>query len=174
MRGVCKWLKDESAVAAMEAALVFPVMLTMIFGIMDIGTGLLINKKLITASQVASDLIGRQISITDDEINDIVIASRLSLQPFNTGSFGIDIVGIRFSGAAANATEDWRDTINMTPYGSAVTGAAGLGDEGEGVVAVTVQYMYQPYFSGYFINTINMQEVSYVRGRRVPFVSRED
>lgn len=168
-----KWKEDDCAVAALEAALVFPIMITMIFGVIDIGNGLLINKKLISASQVASDLIARKIRVDDADINDIVIAARLSMRPFPDNSFGIDIAGIRFTGAAANPTEDWRDTVNMSPNGGAVAGADGLGDEGEGVVAVTVQYTYTPYFSGYFINTLNMQEISYVRGRRTPFVSRE-
>lgn len=169
-----KWWIDESAVAAMEAVLIFPVMIIMIFGIMDIGNGLLINKKLISASQVASDLIGRQLTVTDSDINDIVIAARLSLQPFSTDSFGIDIAGIRFDPDSGDPAEEWRDTVGMAPNGDAVASAAGLGDPGEGVVAVTVQYTYEPYFSGYFINTINMQEISYVRGRKSSFVARED
>lgn len=168
-----KWLKDKKANAAVEMALVFPILVTMLFGVVDIGKGLLIDKKAISAAHIASDLLARNISVTDDDVNQAIEAARLAFDPYPTGTFGIDIAGIQFQGAGADPAVIWRDTQNMGPNDEVLTGSTGLGTEDEGVIAVTVVYTYDPPFSGVLTGDIDIQEVAYVRGRITPFVSRE-
>ncbi|MGM0423077.1 MAG: TadE/TadG family type IV pilus assembly protein, partial [Pseudomonadota bacterium] len=43
-----KWLRETSAVAAIESMFIFPVLMTMLFGIVDVGTGIIINTKVIS------------------------------------------------------------------------------------------------------------------------------
>lgn len=167
------WLVNEDANAAIEAVMVFPILIAMMFGIIDIGKGIIVNKKVITASHMVSDLLSRDDTVSDSALNDAIVAGELALGPYDTASFGIDIVGIQFIGGSAEPTEIWRDTVNMSENGNAVTGAASLGDEDEGVLAITVEYTYKPPFSSLITGDILMQEVSYVRGRASSFVSRE-
>ena len=168
-----KWYGEEKAIAAVEMALVFPFLITMLFGIVDIGQGILFNKKAISATHIAADLLARNISVSDDDVNQAIEAARLSFDPYPTGSFGIDIAGIQFQGAGADPTVVWRDTQNMAANEDVLTGSIGLGTEDEGVVAVTVVYTFDPPFAGILIGSIDMQEVAYMRGRITPFVSRE-
>ena len=168
-----RWYGEEGANAAVEMAFIFPILVTMLFGVVDIGQGLLINKKAISASHVAGDLLARNISASDDDVNQAIEAARLSFDPYPTGTFGIDIAGIQFQGAGADPTVVWRDTQNMEPNGDVLTGSTGLGAEDEGVIAVTVVYTFTPPFAGVLTGNIDMQEVTYVRGRQTPFVSRE-
>jgi hypothetical protein len=49
-------------------------------------------------------------------------------------------------------------------------GLENLGGPGEGVVAVVVNYIYQPFFTGFVIGPIDMQEVAYLRGRKSAIV----
>ena len=167
-----KWKEERKANATVEAALVFPIMITMLFGGVDIGMGLLINKKLISASQIAADLITRESFTTDDELDQAIEAARLAMDPYATGSFGIDVAGIQFQGADAQPAVDWRTTVNMLPNGDVLIDAAGLGAENEGVVAVTTVYTFTPPFGDILTGNIQMQEVAYARGRVTPFVSK--
>ena len=167
-----KWLQRDDAVVAIEAGLLFPILVTILCGITDTGIGLIANQKVINASQTVADLLAREEDVTDSELSDIIIAGRLSLQPYDTTTYGVDVVGIQFNTPALTPTERWRDTVNMEPNMDVLEGSRGLGKEDEGVVAVTVRYYYEPVFSLYIVGGIQMEEVAYVRGRNGLFVTR--
>lgn len=167
-----KWGRDENAVAAIEAGLLFPVMVIILCGMVDTGVGLITNQKVINASQIVSDLLTRQETVSDADISDSIVAGQMALQPYSTVSMGVDVIGIQFIGTLLTPTEIWRETRNMAPNDEALTGAAGLGLENEGLVAVTVRYTYTPYFSAFVAGDIQMEEVAYARGRRSLVVTK--
>lgn len=169
-----KWLRETSAVAAIESMFIFPVLMTMLFGIVDVGTGIIINTKVISASQISSDLLARDSAVTDNDINEARLAAEAAMIPyFKSEDFGLDIVGIRFDGEEATATEEWRDTFNMSPNLNAVPNSEGLGIEDEGLIVVTVEYRYSPRFADFLTGDIEMREVAYVKGRNTPYVERQ-
>ena len=169
-----RWLRRDDGNALIEAALLLPIMLTMLFGVTDIGTALMIDKKLITAAQVASDLLARHDSVTSSDIANAEEAAKLALMPYDTTPFGIDIAGVKFINASADPTVEWRDTQNMSPNANVVNDTAGLGAENEGVIEVTVQYTYTPYFAGLITGNMPMKEVAIARGRdEGKFISKE-
>lgn len=167
------WWHKEDGIAAAEFAMIFPVLFFLLLGMVDLGQGILTNKKVITASQMAADLVTRQLIADDDDLADAILAAQLAIQPLNSDNLGIDIASIRFEGDNADPTVIWRETVNMPPNGTIEASSDGLGVENEGLIAVTTQYTFQPTFVGRFINEINMREVSYMRGRRNSFVARE-
>lgn len=164
------WLEDTTGTAATEAALLIPVMIVMLFGTFDAGRGILTNNKVINASQIAADLIARNRNVGAGALEESIEGARLALEPFNTESFGIDIVSLRFD--ENNQPEIlWRETRNTEPNDVAVSSTTDLNiREGEGMVIVTVTYDYQPTFAGYVLDTLEMKEVAFARGRRSPTV----
>ena len=167
-----RFYKDESGSPAIEAGLLFPVLLLMICGMMDVGVGLIVNMKVTNAAQVVSDLVSRESTVSDATINDAIIAGKLAIMPYQTTSYGIDIAGIQYIGTSLTPTVQWRRTQNMQANTAVIPHSQGLGAQNEGVIAVTVTYKYEPYFSASFMNTISMSEESYVRGRKGLFVSK--
>lgn len=167
------WKHGENGNVLIETALLFPLLVTMLMGTVDIGQGLLVNKKLISSVHIVSDLISRERSLSDDMLDEYMEAARLSLSPYPVNSFGIDIAGIRFIGESATPSIQWRDTIDMDPIANIESLAGGLGAEDEGVVAVTVAYTYQPRFSSIVSGPIEMRETAFLRGRVASFVQRE-
>lgn len=164
--------REEEAVAATEAALVFPILLTLLLGTFDMGFGILAAQKTIRASQVTADLIARHRSVSMSEINEAIEAGQLSLTPFDTSSYGVDAVSIEFD-ENNNPIVLWRETRNMSPNNNALASLQNLGDEGEGLVIVTVRYNFSPVFAGFVANEIPMQEVAFVRGRLTSTVPME-
>ena len=47
-------LQEEDGMAAVEAAYIFPILLTMMLGVFDLGNGIIANQKTIRASQVTA------------------------------------------------------------------------------------------------------------------------
>lgn len=166
-----RWAQEKDAVAAVEAALVFPLMLTLLLGTFDLGNGILTNQKVIRASQVAGDLITRERTVDDAGLEEAISASMLALVPESTSTFGIDIVSIRFDDLA-NPTIVWRETRNMTADPYVLDRVAPLAEAGNGVVVVLVRYDFHPIFGDFVIGDIGMQEIAFTRGRKSAVVNR--
>lgn len=167
-----QWYRGEEALAATEATLVFPILLTLLLGVFDMGNGILANQKTIRASQVVGDIITRSSSVSDIEIQEAIEAGRLALEPLDASSFGIDIVSIRFD-EDSNAEIVWRETQGMPASDSVLESVAPLAEANNGVVVVTVKYVFEPVFAGFIVNDIPMTEVAFTRGRKSPVVNKE-
>ncbi len=168
---VKKWLEEEDAIAAVEAAFIFPMMLMLFLGVFDLGNAILANQKTIRASQVVADLITRENIVSDFDIAEAIEAGRLAFEPISTDSYGIDIVSIRFDEDAESEIV-WRETFNMAAP-DALTAVAALANADDGIVMVSVVYEYNPVFSGFAVGQIEMREVAFSRGRRTSVIARE-
>lgn len=169
-----RYKADERGVAAVEAAFVFPILLVLTLGVLDLGRGIMTNQKTIKASQVVADLVTRDVVIEDSDILEAMEAGTLSLQPYATANLGFDVVSLRF-------LEDevveivWRQTSpNVTPLSTAelTSRTSALAEEGGGVVVVMAQYLYEPIFSGFVVDEIPMEEVAFARGRKSAVVCK--
>lgn len=165
-----QYVRGESGAVATEAALIFPVLLVMMLGTFDMGNGILANQKTIRASQVTADLIARNRSVSDAQINEAIEAGRLALEPLASDTYGVDIISVRFDDFS-NPTIEWRETRNMSPIGDIASRVAALAAPGEGVVIVAVKYDFEPLFAGFVVNDIGMQEIAFSRGRKTPVVT---
>lgn len=170
--GIRKWVEDDKATAMVEAAFLLPPMMTLLMGVYDLGNGIAIGQKTISASQIAADLVARDRTMNSAQVENIIDAAELAFNPYSLTDFGIDIVSVTFN-ASQQPVVLWRQTRNMTPNSAAVASVSGLAPQGEGMIIVTVVYDYRPYFSKPVVGEIGFEEVAFTRGRRSPTVTWE-
>ncbi len=168
-----QWAREEEATAFTESVILLPVMISLIMGCFDLGQGILMNQKTIGASQIIGDLIARERSVTFQGLQDIVRAGELALEPYPTESFGYDIVSVRFD-ADGDPEVLWRVTVNTEENDAAVASTEGLGTAGDGLMVVTTTYDYNPYFTNFVVDEINMREVAFLHGRRSATIACDD
>lgn len=166
-----RWIESEEAVAAVEAALIFPILLTMLLGVFDMGNAILANQKTIRSSQIVADLITRDRTVNTAEIDEAIESGRLAFETMSSNSYGVDIVSIRFDDTATPQII-WRETRDMTPVADVEARVAGLAEAGNGVVMVAVEYEFDPVFVGIITDTMQMQEIAFARGRKSAVVNR--
>ncbi|MGH1378817.1 MAG: TadE family protein [Alphaproteobacteria bacterium] len=169
---ISRWINGDDGIAAVEAAMVFPLMLFLFLGVFDGGNAILANQKTVRSSQIVADLITRKSIVAADDVSEAIEAGRLALEPMDSSSFGVDIVSIRFDDNADSSIE-WRETFNMGSVPDALNSVTALQDVNEGVVMVSVKYVYTPMFSSFITGPITMNEVAFSRGRRTPVITRE-
>lgn len=162
---ISRWIQEERATAIVETAVLLPTLIMLLMGCYDLGQGVSVNQKTIAASQIIGDLITRDRSVTLDSLNEIITAGELALEPYDTAPFGYDIVSVEFD-ADGKPEILWRVRENAAPNDEAVASTEGLGLPGEGVLVVTAVYKYDPYFSHFMVDEINMREVAFLRGRK--------
>lgn len=167
-----KWLHADDGVAALEAVLLFPPMITLVAGVYDLGNGIILSERTITSSQIAADLVSRNKTIDSVRLADLIDGAKLAFEPYHLSGFGIDIVSIRFDDQQRPEIL-WRETQNMDPNDVAVASVNGFSEEGEGMIIVTVKYTYVPQFAQFFTGNIDFTEVAFSRGRRSATVTWE-
>jgi hypothetical protein len=177
MLGLKNWIKfyksSCDAVAAIEAAMIFPIMLTLMLGTLDLGRGIMSNQKTIKASQIVADLITRDSVVNTAMINEAITAGALSILPYDDENLKIEIISVRF---LDDGTPEivWREPESGPMILNDVTQRVmPLSAPGEGVVVVSAQYKYEPIFSSVVVDEIPMLEVAFARGRKGPVVCRE-
>lgn len=170
IQGIKKWLRAEDGVAAIEAAMLFPLMVALMAGSFDLGQGIVLSGRTVTASQVVADLISRDKTANLTSVNDDISAAQLVYQPFSLSEFGIDIASVQFD-TNKKPVVLWRETRSMSPNTAAIDSLVGVGAAGDGMIVVTVQYTYKPLFTQYFASPVQMSEVAFARGRRSPAVT---
>ena len=167
-----RWWKDDKAVIAIEVGILMPVMLTLLLGVVDIGTGVYLDQKLLNADQMIADLLSRNDTVSASvDLPNAVVAGQLTLAPYDTSTFGVDVAGIKFEGGPLLPTVVWRYTTNMTVNQDVPLDADNLGADQDGVIVVTTMYTYVPFFIGGMTDTsYTMKEVSFARGRNGLFI----
>lgn len=167
--------REEKAVAAVETAILFPVLISLLMAVYDLGQGVIVNQKTISASQIIADLVTRNEVLDMQLINDIVIAGEMALMPYDNSnnSFGYDIIGVEFD-EDEDPVEIWRVSENMAEGENLIDRADGLGLQGEGVIIVSVVYRYTPFFTNFVVSEFNMQEIAVLRGRKSAVVNCDD
>lgn len=168
-----RWRDDESAIAALESAFVFPILLVMLLGTFDMGNAILANQKTIRASQIVADLVTRTITLSADDVDEAIQAGALAYQPFNDTTYGIDIVSMRFD-QDGDPIIIWRETRNMEPMDDVMERVESLADPNTGVIVVAARYTFEPIFAGFIVNEIPMKEVAFAKGRRSSIVCLQD
>lgn len=164
---------EEKGNAALETALVFPILITLLMGTFDIGNGIAVNQRTVGASQIIGDLIARNRNVDVNILQDIVRAGELAFDPYPTDSFGYDIISIQFDDDG-DPVVLWRMTENMPPNDDALESTEGLGSVGEGLVIVTARYQYDTFFSKFIVPQIQMQEVAFLKGRKSATIVCDD
>jgi Flp pilus assembly protein TadG len=166
------WWKDDRAVIAIEVGILMPTMLVLLLGTIDIGMGIYINQKLLNAGQMIADLLTRNDTVSASvDLPNAVLAGQLTMAPYSTATFGVDVAGIQFNGGPTLPAVVWRYTTNMSANTDVPNDANNLGDNQDGVIVVTVVYNYVPFFVGGLTQTsYPMKEVAFARGRNGLFI----
>ncbi len=129
-------LSDRAGVAAVEFAIIAPVMVTLLFGTIELGNAFRIQTKVHTATGQLAELVAGQQAVTAPSGNlvDMCNGAAMNLLPYGTASFTADIVSgtndhpsNRVSGSTDSTTVgpylDWENvsscpTKDTTPMGA--------------------------------------------------------
>ncbi len=171
---------DNKGAAAVEFALIAPLLITLYLGTQEISLALNANKKLGRAASAIGDLIAQEdTEIAVADLKDIMKVGTATMQPYKITLPEVWTTGITISAAGA-ATVSWsQKLVNNTTYsvpyaaGSAVTVPAKLKVASTFLIKVETKLKYRPITSWSIKDHrsptsfayIDMAEVYYLRPR---------
>jgi len=137
--------RDTGGVSAVEFALVAPVMVTALLGMVEINDLVTAYSKAVSAAQTVSDLASQPSSLVTAQLDSIVVAAQRTLDPkvTNNTNLSINITSIVFD---ANDVPKigWAYHWGKASTPPAATIAANLGAANESVIVATLSYTCVP------------------------------
>ncbi|MCP4393029.1 MAG: pilus assembly protein [Alphaproteobacteria bacterium] len=155
--------KSTKAIAAVEFALIAPIMITLWCGVVETSYLLMAKRKLVATTYSCADLVAQERNVNSSNISDIISASKLIMLPFPDANLNISIVYIEFDPSDGDPEIDWSEPAGS---GSGLEGeVTGMGGPGDKVVVVETSYDYKPLFADMIIGNVTLTERAFAKPR---------
>ena len=154
-----KFRRNVAGIAAVEFALIAPLLMLMLFGALEVSRAVMMHKRYQRATAMIGDLVSREESIGTSAgqgvavLNGMVLSASHIMQPFDMTSFNINVFEVR-ARTATNIIAEWTYVSNGGAPGSAVIScvpkampASGMINTGNAAIIVESTYMYTPLFA---------------------------
>jgi Flp pilus assembly protein TadG len=79
-----RFRRDHKGLAAVEFALILPVMITLFFGIVELSMALAARADVTNMASIAADLVAQESSMTAQDMSNVFAASSAILYPYST------------------------------------------------------------------------------------------
>ena len=167
--------RGERGIAAVELALVFPILLILMLGGLDMTRYMLYHQKVERIAFSISDLVTQSPSVTRVQMNEIVLAAGQIMQPFTFGDEGVVIVTSVYKDPNQSfPTVRWQYTgggglgrasrigiVNGTPK---LPAGLVLNDK-DNVIVTETYFRFSPTFNSGFALTQDIYKVAYYKPR---------
>jgi Flp pilus assembly protein TadG len=166
-RSALDLLEDCRGVAAIEFAVIFPVMLVMFFGTVEFSSGVAVDRKVTLVARTLSDLTSQSISVADTDLTNFFAASYGILTPYSSTPTKATITELHIDPTSLAARVQWSKGTAPRASGSIVTIPTALAVADTYLIFSEVSYLYTPTV-GYVMAKagINLSDVAYTRPRQ--------
>jgi len=170
------FVRDRRGVAAVEFALIAPVLILIYMGLAEVTMALMAERRASHATAVVADLIAQDTLTSRTELNDLFSVAEEILSPFSPGGMKIRTTAIR---ADVNGVPKvvWSHGKGMGAYGkgSTVTGLPkDLMVAYDTLIMSEMTYNYDSAIKYAIPNALNFKEVYYLRPRKMEMVNCTD
>ena len=169
MRTIAQFFRQTRGVAAVEFALIAPVLCMLWVGIIEASNLHLVGRKATIATQSAADLVAQRLTVDANSLDDIGRAMAAIFQPFPDAPMSYEIESVVTDSSGA-VSVDWRVTRGSVNGGGNIPAPAiPLVTQNDSVIVVTVNYLYTPTLNLLFGNLL-IEEQAFARPRRTRII----
>lgn len=166
------FLRDRSGVAALEFALIAPLMILLFFGIVEGSSALAQSRRVTLAVNTLADLAAQETQITAAQTADLFSGVD---QIMTSGGATIRLISLVYDPVDDRAEVHWsRDNAGGTPYvaGSAYTGLSdpALLDAGSSLIVAEIEYTWTPPLTQAVFGAVDFDKIAMRWPRRAPRV----
>ena len=112
-RGVARFAKARSGLAAVEFAMLLPIMMTLYLGCVEITTAVATQRKVTLTARALADLPSQFTAVTNADMTNILNAASDIIAPYTAAKLK-SVVSELAIDANGQATVVWSDTLNGT------------------------------------------------------------
>jgi len=162
---------DNEGVAAIEFALILPILVILLLGTFEIGQALTVDRRVTQAASSSADLVAQNDMIDDDGLDTVMDLADSILAPYDPNLLDIDVISVN-SDVDGNTTVGWSySKSGGEPFaeGAAypMTGdLANLVSPNSSIIIAKTTYTYTSVIGTFFTDGIELEETFYLRPRK--------
>lgn len=168
------FLRDTHGIAAVEFALVAPVLLVMLIGAIDVSRAVALNQRVALITQMVADLAARETQLTADDVEAIYDVAELAMAPYSADELEIAIIPVMSATDDAKKTLVYPSTTNRPTYpaGSELPKCQtyplteGLLGTNESVIVVETKYKYTPLWAREVMQGVTWEKKAFAKPRK--------
>ena len=176
MRKICLRLRrravemrdNTSGLAAIEFAMIIPLMALMLVGTNEFAAGVAIDRKVTIMARTLSDLTSQNTSVSDTQFTNFFNAANAIMTPYASAPVQGTISELYVNPSTLKARVQWSNGANARTAGDIIDIPDALKIGGTYLILSEVKYKYVPSVA-WFINKVNgitLNNISYTRPRQ--------
>lgn len=167
---------DRRGVAALEFALIAPMLLILYMGGTEATLAVTLHRKLVDTAGTVSDLATHNNAVTKSELEGLANVARDIMRPYDVAALGLSVVGIDIapSGQAKVVWSFARNAPAPARNSPFTLGSDFASLKDAFIVVTTARYAYQPLGGYGFTKPIDMAQVATFRARSKTGVRCDD
>lgn len=173
-----RFREDDDGIAAIEFAIIAPVMIGMYFGLAEVASAISMDRRISHSTNVVGDLATQQPELKGDEIEEVLSAALRVMGVHDVDSVSIDMESFIKPTPTGAPESRGRIRLNsgagsLTAFDATTLDSKLLNDK-SGVVVTRVTYNYTPLKLRYFDSDITLAETFLLKPRRSDSVQFQD
>ncbi|HUD85663.1 MAG TPA: TadE/TadG family type IV pilus assembly protein [Xanthobacteraceae bacterium] len=162
-----RFAAERRGLAAVEFAMLLPMMMTLFLGSVEVTTGVAIQRKVTLTAHALADLPSQFTSIASADMSNILSASSDIIAPYAAANLKSVVSELSINGAG-QATVVWSATLNGTArtVGSTVNIPASLAVANTYLILGEATYSYNPTYGYVITGTMTLSDQIYMRPRQ--------
>jgi Flp pilus assembly protein TadG len=160
-----RFRKDNKGLAAVEFALIAPVMILMFYGATELSSALDCNSRVSRVSATVADLVAQSTTVSTTDTTNIFGAANAILYPYASANAKIVVTSLT-SDASGKVTIGWSEAQNTTKRTSVPANIpANILPANASVIYAEITYAFTPAAS-FFLGKIDLKSTFYAKPRR--------
>jgi Flp pilus assembly protein TadG len=167
-RRVVALRRNNSGLAAVEFAMIIPLMATLFLGTYEFSAGVAIDRKVTIVARTLSDLTSQNTSVDDTKLTNFFNASGAIMTPYPSTPVEGTITELYINPTTLKARVQWSQGAHVHAPGDIIEIPDALKMAGTYLIYSEVKYKYVPA-TAWFINKVSgitLNDVSYTRPRQ--------
>jgi len=174
-------LNDRSGLAAVEFAMIFPIMVVLYFGVVEFSSAIAVDRKATQVARTLSDLTSQSISVADADIKSFGEAAKAIMTPYPPSPLVSSITEVYIDSVSGIARVQWSKGLAISATGDVSIATAAPHNPGDVVTLPTslvvakgtfviwseVSYQYTPAVGVVLTGLPPFKDVAYTRPRLV-------
>jgi Flp pilus assembly protein TadG len=169
--------RDQRGAALVEAAIAFPILISLFFGLSEYSEALTVSRRVEAAAGTGADLVARVRTISTADLAQIKPMLDEMIRPFPTATLGLVVTSV-VADADNNTTVAWSyaegSGAAQRAQGSNVSLPAGLTQPGKSVILAEVTYTFRSTLATLIVGDVPMRAEAYVKPRLATTIEKTD
>lgn len=157
--------RNDRGSAAVEFAIIVPIMLVLFFGVIEFSSGVAVDRKVTLVARTLSDLTSRSTCVTQTDLDGFAITGKAIMSPYSTTPLLSTVTEV-YIDENLDAKVQW--SKGSAPKSGTVSSIPpGLKIKDTYLILADVEYLYTPVGIGYVMKAnINLKDSTYTRPRQ--------